>query len=123
MITSTIEIADNLSMLDLNVQLNIDHEQAGGPGCLPIRAEGTRIELFTDVGGNGSNFTNTLLDDDAATLITSGSASFASAFRPEGDLSLLAGEQLTGVWTLEIRDDRKNFTGSLMNWSLIVEHI
>ena len=122
MITSTIEITDNISILDLNVQLNINHTRDADLDIFLISASGTRIELFSDVGGNGDGFYDTILDDEATTLIQDGSAPFSGSYRPIGDLSLLEGELLTGTWTLEIADDRNNEVGTLLNWSLIVEH-
>ncbi|MCP4378053.1 MAG: hypothetical protein GY794_18000, partial [bacterium] len=122
-ITSTIEITDTFSILDLNIQLDISHSRDSDLDVFLVSASGTRIELFTDVGGNGDNFTNTILDDDAADSITSASAPFAGTYRPEGDLSLLEGELLNGIWTLEITDDRNGKSGTLNSWSLLVEHL
>ena len=92
-ITSTIYVADTYQIADLNITLNIDHNRAAdldvyliapGPG-------GTRVELFTDVGGNGDDFTGTALDDQAGTSITQGSAPFTGSYRPEGNLSDFVG--------------------------------
>ena len=121
-ILSTIEITDTFSILDLNIQLDISHSRDSDLDVFLVSASGTRIELFTDVGGNGDNFTNTILDDDAADSITSASAPFSGTYRPEGDLSLLEGELLNGTWTLEITDDQNGQTGTLNNWLISVEH-
>jgi hypothetical protein len=78
--------------------------------------------LFTDVGGGGDNFQDTILDDEAGSAITSASAPFAGTFRPEGDLSEFDGESLAGTWQLEVRDNRRRQIGTLNGWSITVEH-
>ncbi|MCZ6771786.1 MAG: proprotein convertase P-domain-containing protein, partial [Proteobacteria bacterium] len=120
-ILSTIEVTDNFTIADLNVQLDITHARAQDLDVFLISPTGTRIELFTDVGGNGGNFTNTGLDDEAPTSIAGGSAPFTGVYRPEGDLSILDGETTIGTWTLEITDDKKNEAGTLNSWSLTIE--
>ena len=88
-VMSTLTVADSFTIADINVTLDIIHTRDKdldifliGPG-----PANTRVELFTDVGGNGDNFANTTLDDEAATAITAGSAPFTDSFRPEGLLS------------------------------------
>ena len=82
--------------------------------------DGTRIELFTDVGGNGDNFNDTILSDQADTSIASGIAPFAGTFSPEGSLSVLNGTELNGTWTLEIFDDFNQDQGTLNAWGINV---
>ncbi len=120
--TSIISITDNYSIVDINIRLNINHTRTQDLDVFLYAPDGTVIELFTDVGGNGDNFVNTLLDDEAGLSITSASAPFTGIFKPEGDLSLLDGKSLNGEWTLEIKDDKKKMTGDLVNWSLEVEY-
>jgi hypothetical protein len=66
----------------------------------------------------GQSFTNTILDDEAATPITSGTAPFSGSYRPTGVLSALDGESSAGVWRLRISDNLYGDTGSLDAWSL-----
>ena len=79
----------------------------------------TDVELSTDNGGTGENFTNTRFDDEAATPITSGSAPFTGSFQPEGSLATLDGKAANGTWTLRIYDDAGSDTGTLNAWSLV----
>ncbi len=120
--TSTIEITDAVAIQDINVQLDIRHRRVSDLDVFLVSAAGTRIELFTDVGRFGDHFKNTVLDDDAATSIEYGTAPYEATFRPEGDLSMLEGENLNGTWTLEITDDRAGRLGRLRRWTLIVDH-
>ncbi|MDA1274643.1 MAG: proprotein convertase P-domain-containing protein [Verrucomicrobia bacterium] len=124
LITSTLVVADSISILDLNVQLNIEHDRDSDLDVFLISPSGTRVELFTDVGGGGKDFANTILDDEAAPSIQSGAAPFAGTFRPEGNLSLFDGENaFGGVWILEITDDQSGKSGTLNGWSISIEHL
>ncbi len=118
---STLEIADNCTINDLNVKLNINHTWDGDLDVYLIAPDDTRIELFTDVGGSGANFIETILDDEASIPITSGSAPFSGSYQPEGNLSNLDGKSISGTWTLEVTDDSSSDTGTLNSWSLLIE--
>jgi subtilisin-like proprotein convertase family protein len=106
------------NITDVNVTLSISHTSVAHLDVFLIAPDGTRVELFTDVGGTGDNFTNTALDQQAATAITSGVAPFNGTFRPEGNLNTLNGRNPNGTWTLEVRDDTSGTTGTLTAWSL-----
>lgn len=84
--------------------------------------QGTRVELFSGEGGSGSNFVDTVLDDDASLDIHfGGTAPFTGRYRPEGALTNFNGELPIGDWTLEVVDDVFWGTlGSLQDWSLSI---
>jgi len=105
---------------DVNVRLTITHTWDSDLDVFLIAPDGTRVELFTDVGGSGDNFTNTVLDDQAATAITAGTAPFTGTFRPEGSLATLNGKNPNGTWTLEITDDAVGDVGTLNSWAVII---
>ncbi len=154
---STIVISDAYAIRDINVRLNITHTRDSDLRVFLRGPDGTVIELFSNIGGTGRNFTidlrrtkatarsgenackhcgfrvwyrciafaevnNTVLDDEANKLITTGSAPFTGAFKPVGNLSLLEGKNVIGTWTLEVRDTVKRNTGTLTSWSLTIEH-
>ena len=121
-VISTLEISDDATIHDLNVQLNIAHTRDADLDVYLISPVGTRVELFTDVGGSGDDFQDTIFDDESGIPITSGSAPFAGTYRPEGNLAEFEGESLAGTWQLEIHDDRSRQTGTLNSWSIIAEH-
>jgi subtilisin family serine protease/subtilisin-like proprotein convertase family protein len=120
---STIQISDPGSIRDLDVLLNIRHTYDADLDVFLVAPDGTRVELFTDVGGAGDNFTQTRLDDEAPTAITAGTAPFTGRFRPEGSLATLDNKVITGTWTLEITDDAQTDTGTLDGWSLFIDVI
>ena len=78
----------------------------------------TIIELFSHVGGNGHNFRNTVLADDAPTSIADGHAPFTGRFRPLTPLGTFDGELANGTWLLEIDDGNPDDMVRLNNWSL-----
>ena len=119
-IDSNMVISQSAFITDINVKLNITHGFDSDLDVFLIAPDTTRIELFTDVG-NGANFTNTIIDDEAATAITSGASPFTGTYRPEGSLAALDGKNFNGTWTLEITDDASGDTGTLNSWSLINE--
>jgi subtilisin-like proprotein convertase family protein len=120
--TSVINITEDVVITDVNVTLNIEHTWDADLDVFLIAPDGTtRVELFTDVGGiAGMDFTNTVLDDDASTLITDGSAPFTGSFRPEGSLADFNGLSSMGDWTLEITDDANQDGGTLLDWTIQV---
>ena len=118
-ITSTLNMGSGFTLTDVNAgPLNITHTYDSDLDVFLISPLGTRVELFTDVGGSGDNFTNTVLDDECTTPITSGTAPFTGCYRPEGSLSALDGQSSAGVWTLEVTDDSSLDTGTLQSWKL-----
>ena len=84
---------------------------------------GTTINLIDRAGGNGRNFCNTTLDDEASTSIqsvTSASAPFTGTFKPAGSLAAFRGENPNGTWTLNVSDRAALDVGNVRAFSLIV---
>ena len=104
---------------DVNVNVNITHSYVADMIVYLVSPSGTRVELFSSVGGSGNNFTDTVLDDEATTAITSGAAPFTASFRPAGSLSSFDGESPNGVWTLQITDNFAGLDqGRLVSWGV-----
>jgi subtilisin-like proprotein convertase family protein len=118
-LTSSLEIGATGTIYDVNVKLNLTHTVDEDLDVFLVAPDGTRVELFTDVGSVYDNFINTVLDDSAATAITSGTGPFTGTYRPEGSLATLNGKNLAGTWSLEVSDDTRKNTGELLDWSLI----
>ena len=119
-VLSPIIVAGAGLVSDVNVTLNLTHTFDGDLDIFLIGPNGTRVELTTDNGGTGDNFTGTVFDDQAAVSITTGAAPFAGSFKPEGLLSSLNGIPAAGTWTLEITDDANLDSGTLLSWSLTI---
>lgn len=121
-LTSSLTVTNVGTILDVNVQVNINHTWDEDLDVFLIAPDGTRVELFTDVGGSNDNFTNTVLDDEATTSMTVGVAPFTGSFKPEGNLSILDGKNLSGIWKLEVTDDTRINQGTLLNWSILARY-
>lgn len=113
--------AENSIITDVNVTLTLEHSFIPDLDVFLVSPQGTRVELFTDLGSNESNMTNTVFDDEAAVRIVDGSAPFTGRFIAEELLSKLDGENPSGRWTLEISDDNITDSGILREWKLDFE--
>ena len=118
----TIHISEQGNVLDVNVNLTITHTYDGDLDIYLIGPNGYQVELSTDNGGSGDNYTNTTFDDEASLLITQGSAPFTGSFRPEQPLSNLDNIPVTGNWILKIYDDGSGDQGQLVSWCVTAQH-
>ena len=119
--TSILNIADSVTILDLNVKLDI--RMPGNNADLNVylkSPDGKQVELFTDVGFEQSNFKNTIIDDEASKSIRDGSGSFTGIFKPEGRLRDFDGRNTAGGWVLKIEDDWRGNVGTLNAWEVVV---
>ena len=107
---------------DVQVKLNITHSFDEDLDVYLESPSGIIVELFTDVGGSGDNFTNTALSDSAAFAIHAGPpfavAPFTGTYRPEGNLSDFTNDTTNGEWRLHVRDDSPGDQGTLVDWTL-----
>jgi len=120
-VTSVIEVAKSGAINNLVVELDISFVWDEDLDVYLLAPDGTRVELFTDVGGFGANFAQTVLDDAAAVSISDGEAPFTGRYRPEGHLSDLIGMERQGIWKLEITNDGEWFTGTLNAWAVVLD--
>ncbi len=124
----------------VEVKLNITHTFTGDLDIYLVGPNGCgTLELSTDNGGSGDNYTNTILRTDALSVITLGSAPFTGTFRPEGTITTapnltgaafggtynlpatpIDGCPVSGNWTLRVFDDAAGDVGTLQNWELSI---
>ncbi|MFH1919577.1 MAG: S8 family serine peptidase [Planctomycetota bacterium] len=122
-IASTVTVDESVLIADVDVELNITHTYDRDLDVFLIAPDGTRIELFTDVGGSNNHFRGTVLDDEAATPVGQGSAPFRGSYQPEGSLAVLDGFDARGTWTLEVTDDAGRDVGTLDGWALLIDPV
>jgi subtilisin-like proprotein convertase family protein len=128
-IVSEIEIEDDFRIRDVDVQISITHSHVVFLDGYLTGPDGTRIELFSEVGGGGNHFDQTVFDDQARIPITKGQAPFKDSFLPEGllkrepGLSVFNGKSAKGVWQLIIRGSRNDRFGMLHSWNLRMKTI
>ncbi len=106
------------NITDIDVTVDITHTFDNDLDIFLTGPGGIKVELSTDNGGSGDNYTNTTFDDEAAVAITAGAVPFTGRFQPEGLLSVFDGMSPNTTWTLTIIDDLIGFAGTLNSWSL-----
>lgn len=77
---------------------------------------GALLELSTNNGGGGDNYTQTCFTPTATVPIQTGAAPFTGNFLPEGNWNLLSGSPINGTWTLEVSDAFGINTFGNLNW-------
>jgi subtilisin-like proprotein convertase family protein/Ca2+-binding EF-hand superfamily protein len=126
-IISEIEIDEDILIRDVDVEISITHTSVGMLDGFLTGPDGQRIELFTEIGGSGDHFDQTIFDDQSSALIVKAKAPFTGRFLPEGrltgqpGLSAFNGTSAKGVWQLVIRGTRSERFGMLHSWGLTVK--
>jgi len=119
-----VDIIDSGRLDDIDVLLDITHTYDDDLDIFLTSPAGTVVELFTDIGSTGDDFTGTVLDDEATDAIadfdSSTYAPFTGSWQPEGTLADFDGEDPLGTWTLTITDDFSADTGTLDDWALSI---
>ncbi|MCC6476117.1 proprotein convertase P-domain-containing protein [bacterium] len=104
---------------DIEVRINsLTHTYDADLDIKLVGPNNVEIELSTDNGSFSDNYVNTVFDDEAATLITAGTAPFTGTYRPEGLLSTYDGISPVGTWRLHICDDLGGDVGTLTGWEI-----
>ncbi len=104
-----------------SVCLNINHERAEDLDLVLIAPNGKFIELSSDNGAKGKNYSNTCFSPKATSKITAASAPFSGNYQPESkweDLFSEGENPINGVWKLQVIDDQVGMKGTLQNWSI-----
>lgn len=126
-----INVPDIGTILDVDVNIRINHTWDADLDIYVIHPDGTIVELSTDNGGSGDNYGSgptdctgifTHFDDEATTPITAGTPPFAGSYRPEQPLSTLDGKPLNGNWRLRLIDDLPGDTGTIFCWQLVITY-
>jgi cysteine-rich repeat protein len=110
-------------LYDVNVTVNIEHDNAADIDLQLTSPAGTTIDLVTDVGGGADDlYAGTTFDDQADDPVSDmevpeDGTPFAAVV-PEGALAAFIGEDPNGIWLLTVADDSGGSSGSLEAWSL-----
>lgn len=111
------------------VCINIAHSWIDDIDVFLISPGGQFMELTTDNGGDGNNYTGTCFSPLATQPINYNNpfgapavyAPFTGLFQPEVDWSYLyggGGNPVNGTWRLLVLDDSYGLMGKLLNWSI-----
>jgi len=111
-----------------SVCINVDHNWIDELDVFLISPGGVVLELTTDNGADGDDYTNTCFSPTATTLISfpgpfapATAAPFTGDWLPEGPWSDLWGEPSNGNWRLRLSDDQNNLFGTLLDWTITFE--
>ncbi|MFN0014872.1 MAG: choice-of-anchor L domain-containing protein [Saprospiraceae bacterium] len=110
-----------------SVCLNITHNWVDDLDVYLISPGGQILEMMTDCGANGKNFTSTCFTTAATRKISATTAfdgPFTGDWLPEGPWSDLWGGgayPANGPWRLSLRDDQNGIVGTLLDWSITFE--
>ncbi|HKB04289.1 MAG TPA: S8 family serine peptidase [Gemmataceae bacterium] len=120
-VASTLTITQDVTIRDLNVQVNVSHTYTGDVQMTLVGPDDMRVPLVVRRGRSGDNFVNTVFDDEAPQGIWQGAAPFAGSYRPEYVLSAFDGKSAKGTWQLVVEDTALFDTGKLNGWSLAIQ--
>ena len=113
-----INVLDNLKIIDLDLELSIDHTYIQDLTIILISPEGDEVILTKNLGGTGSNYTNTVFDSESTNPIQSGGPPFTGIYKPIGNLKDFYNLNSGGEWTLRIIDQYPVDTGILKSLEL-----
>ena len=108
-----INVLDNLKIIDLDLELSIDHSYIQDLTIMLISPEGDEVILTKNLGGTGINYTNTIFDSESINPIQNGSPPFTGIYKPIGNLKDFYNLNSGGEWTLRIIDQYPVDTGIL----------
>ncbi|MBD0726540.1 hypothetical protein B6A10_15310 [Flavobacterium sp. L1I52] len=115
---NSIDIEDTEMVNDVNVAINLSHEQIKNLEIFIESPEGTKVELKS-FGSCGQEKGIIGTFDDEAVHFDCLNSSNNFKFRPQKDaLSLFKGENTKGKWNIIIKDNLPSFGGVLNSWSI-----
>jgi len=122
-LTLPIEITQDYTLSDLNVQVNINHPYDKDLIISLIAPTGTELTLVNRSGSDGDNFNYTTFDDSASRSISEGTAPFSGVYRPFASLYYLNGMSTKGTWTLKVTDNGQDDIGTLDYFGLYLTYV
>lgn len=127
-VTSTITVAENLTLTDMQVPVQVNHTWVGDVTISLTSPGGTTVTLLDRPGVPGSTFgcsddNMNVVFSDAASVVPETSCAgtnpwLSGPVLPVNPLSAFAGESTVGTWTLTVSDGAGGDTGQIVNWSL-----
>lgn len=104
--------------MSMKVCMNFTHTWDGDMSFTLISPQGTQLDLSSNNGGSGDNYTGTCFIMSAPTNITAGTAPFTGQYVPEGagGFNVYNNENTQGTWTLLMVDGASGDVGTLNNW-------
>jgi subtilisin-like proprotein convertase family protein len=126
-VTTTLEVTEDVTIMDLNVDMNITHTWVGDLQITLESPSGTQALIF-DGGADGcsGDNINDIYDDESANALAcqagSGDAFPEADYMPSNPLSVFDGESTLGTWTLSVEDTAGGDAGTIDTWGIIYEY-
>jgi subtilisin-like proprotein convertase family protein len=122
---SVISITDDYEVLDVNVDLNINHTWIGDLTITLESPAGTIVTLLNEGDGCSADDMITMLDDESANALDCNPGGDGNAFplanyMPSSALSAFDGEMSMGDWTLSVSDAWGGDNGTLNSWGVTI---
>ena len=119
--SSAINVGNDFRLGRAALEINLNHANPPDLDVSLLTPEANEIVLLTDVGNPAFPSWDVRLSPDAATPVIS-PVLVGQMLQPEsaGRLEWTEGESTAGNWTLNLRDDLTNNTGTLNSWQLIL---
>ena len=105
-----------------SITLNVTHSWNSDLSITLTAPDGSSIDLSSNNGGSGDNYTNTVFSASGGSSITSGSAPFTGTYTPEEPFSNLTGNS-DGTWTLTVSDGAAGDDGNFVSWNINIPAI
>ncbi len=122
-VSTTITIAQNVAITDLNLRVDISHSYVEDMIITLTSPGGTASSVIFNGGTDGCSGDNlvTLFDDESINALAcnlGGNAFPEIDYMPSNPLSVFNGESTQGDWTLSIQDTFNQDPGVLNQWAL-----
>lgn len=115
--TGTLNVPDNYIIIDLNTTIST----TGTTDNFVIDLESPDNQGAGVATKNSGGYSNTVLDDEAATTLTAGTAPYTGSFIPDNTEQVFDGKHSNGTWTLRCYVDSPAF-GSISAWSITITY-
>ena len=116
-ITSVIAVTDNQPVLEVKVNLDVEHSFVSDLIISLTSPSGTKVTLVSNNCGEANDI-NATFQDDAPPFACSNNPAISGVVRPLGSLDAFAGESSFGEWVLTVEDTAPADGGSLNSFSL-----
>ncbi len=117
--TINIPVGSGINISKMKVFINVTHSYSGDLSLVLTSPSNTIIRLVTNQCGASQNINATF--DDLGTILTCGSnPAISGTIKPVDLLSVLNGQNSSGIWKLTVTDNANGDGGFLNNWSMTI---
>jgi photosystem II stability/assembly factor-like uncharacterized protein len=122
--TNIITLPYTVPLFTTDVEITIDTMIGNNIGAMEfvLNHLGIYDTIIYHVGGTGSNFIETTLDDSALVPISGGTPPFTGRFKPSRPLAQFKNIDPRGLWLLNIYSSSKSLTGVIKSWGITVTY-